>query len=558
MTNCCLGNYCKSPSNKPTLICGLCRKQVHSVVLGCSIGPACELPPHHHVYQRTLLPFGDPGRLSSSAHICLACSDNATKNIVPLSTTVMALPDLSLTHGNHDNEDDNDTDDAADLLLKKDLASTLSRRRYTLEDKYDVVTKVKDDGTNKKEIAEQFGINKATLNAWLRQKKSIIKQCKGVQERQRFSYQQKHEILSKIKQDKSNKKEIMDAFGIKKHTLNTWLRHRTDIARTSEELPARKANYHSAIWRIHEGVDAFFAENQMRQGKDRINITGYVLGVHANKVKEELLERHANKEIELDEQEVKHLMKFKGSDSWGRKYAKAKGWRGPEFRKGGRDGDDDENPHSSSTILIHHHHHHPMEDTSDNLEQHAAHHSHHHHRPQHGGLGASAIDSTSLNLSNMDNGHKSDESYGYHMYAHNIQQLTASHHLTMAQASSIDPLNNLQHVQMHHQQQLHSSNDNAMSQANMLAQHQQQQALQQQIQQQQLHHQTLQQQQQTMQHHIQQLGEQHSIDHNTLVGHDPSLAMGMSQQQSLQQQSSHLHSDMSSNVPDPRSYNTYV
>lgn len=516
---------------------------------------ACELPPHHHVYQRTLLPFGDPGRLSSSAHICLACSENATRNIAPLSTP-MAMhntTDLQL-NGNDDEHEDEDTD----LLLKKDLTATaLLRRRYTLEDKYDVVTKVKDDGTNKKEVAEQFGINKATLNAWLRQKKSIIKQCKGVQERQRFSYLQKHEILSKIKQDKSNKKEIMEAFGIKKHTLNTWLRNRTDIARTSEDLPARKANYHSAIWRIHDGVDAFFAENQLRHGKDRINITGYVLGVHANKVKDELLERHTNKEIVLDEQELKHLMKFKGSDSWGRKYAKAKGWRGPEYRKDARAIEDGN--HTNDRILIHHRHHHHHDDASDALEQHAAHHQH--HQQQHDSNNNMMINNR--DAANMDTSNsKSDESFGYHMYAHNIQQMTPNH-LTMPQTNNnntIDPLaNNMQHPHMHHpqqQQQLHSSNDNTMAPPNMLSQHQQQQQVMQQQMQQQPHHhhhQTMQ-QQQTMQHHMQHVGEQqHTLDH-TIVGHDPT--MGMPQQQSLPPV--HLHTDLPPNVPDPRSYNSFV
>ena len=468
---------------------------------------------------------------------------------MPLLSTPLSVHDLQqLTHSHsHQDHDDDDTEDVADLLLKRDLTTAHLRRRYTLEDKYDVVTKVQDDGTNKKEVAEQFGINKATLNAWLRQKKSIIKQCKGVQERQRFSYQQKHEILSKIKADKSNKKEIIDAFGVKKHTLNTWLRHRVDIARTSEDLPARKANYHSAIWRIYQGVDAFFAENQMREGKDRINITGCVLGIHANKIKEELLERHAKQEIVLDDQELKHLTKFKGSDSWGRKYAQAKGWRGPEYQNTGN--------HASTSMMIHHQHddddddEDEVGDASDALEQHAAHHQH--HQEQLGGLSVNHDNNSDNNMNNnsgivmnsMDNGIKPDESYGYHMYAHNIQQM-APNHLTVPQPNSIDPLSNLQHSHMHHPQQpLLAVNDNSMPPPTMLSQHQQ--VMQQQMQHH--HHQSMH-QQQAMQHHIQHMGAQHTLD-NSLVGHDPNHTMGMPQPQPLQQPP---------NVADPRSYNTFV
>lgn len=417
-----------------------------------------------------------------------------------------------------------------DLFLKKD-----ARRRYTLEDKFDIVTKVKDDGANKKEVAEQFGINKATLNAWLRQKKTIIKQCKGVQERQRFSYQEKHEILSKVKLDKSNKKEIMETFGIKKHTLNTWLRHRTDIARTSEDLPTRKANYHSPIWRIHQGVDAFFAQNQMRQGKDRINITGYLLGVHANKVKDELLERHASKELVLDEQELKHLLKFKGSDSWGRKYAKAKGWRGPEYRKQARETGETPN-------LMNHHH---VADASDAMGQHVV------HLQQHIGL---------TNHDSHDNSNnKPDDSYGYHMYAHNLQM--EPNHLPMPQSNRMEPISNMQqHMhqqhhshsqqhqhQQHQHQQSHPSNANTnMPQQDMLSQQQQQQIQrQQQIQQQQ---QTMQQQ---IQHHMQHMGEPHNMGSNLPM--DPNEnTMGMSQSQP------NLHTTLSPNLQDPRSYNSFL
>ena len=81
------------------------------------------------------------------------------------------------------------------------------------------------------------------------------------------------------------------------------------------------------MWRIKKGRVALYECNELKKGQDRILIIGSVLSAARLYMKRKLLNRHREKQIELQDEEEKSIDSFTASESWCRKFAKDQDWK---------------------------------------------------------------------------------------------------------------------------------------------------------------------------------------------------------------------------------------
>jgi len=158
---------------------------------------------------------------------------------------------------------------------------------------------------------------------------------------------------------KGGKADLAKKWGVDTTSVTQWIKAKATMERQVEEegrggkkTVLRKPD---PLGKIKDGVVKFYEVNKHRTKHFKIPITGEfslhtvgfvtsfgltrihmnavylyagrVLSVKAGQLKDELLRMHADNKIELTDEEVKGLEKFKASESWATQLARDRGWK---------------------------------------------------------------------------------------------------------------------------------------------------------------------------------------------------------------------------------------